>query len=424
MSGNDRDAPPDAPLNPPAVEERIREHRTARATIAVADEDGRPLADQQVTIRQTNHRFRFGANAFGLRHRDDPTVAARYRERFSELLNFATLPFYWGSYERERGRTNREQIAEMATWCRDAGIAVKGHPLCWHEVAPKWLAGESPEEVERLQLERIERDMTDFEGLIPTWDVLNEACIMPDYAEDNPVSGLCRRLGRVELIKRCFERARAARPAAELILNDFNTTPQYEQLIAECLEAGVDFDVIGIQSHMHKGYWGPAQAWDVCERFARFGKPLHFTELTILSGELKTDADWHVKRTDWASTSDGERRQARQVAEFYRTLFSHPAVEAITWWDFSDLGAWQGAPSGLVRADMSPKPACERLMGLIRGDWWTKPQTLTTDPDGRANVRGFAGRYAVEAGGASGAFDLTPGESQQIRVRLGEETAG
>ena len=26
------------------------------------------------------------------------------------------------------------------------------------------------------------------------------------------------------------------------------------------------------------------EAWEVCERFAKYGWPLHFTELTVLSG--------------------------------------------------------------------------------------------------------------------------------------------
>ncbi|MCD6507549.1 hypothetical protein J7M22_13115 [Candidatus Poribacteria bacterium] len=48
-------------------------------------------------------------------------------------------------------------------------------------------------------------------------------------------------------------------------------------------------------------------------------------------------------------------------------LFSHPSVEAITWWDFSDRGAWQGTAAGFLRKDMSPKPAYERLTELVKG---------------------------------------------------------
>ena len=61
--------------------------------------------------------------------------------------------------------------------------------------------------------------------------------------------------------------------------------------------AGVPIDAIGIQSHMHMAYRGAKWAWETCERFARLGKPLHFTELTILSGDLKTDSDWELVPT-------------------------------------------------------------------------------------------------------------------------------
>ena len=81
--------------------------------------------------------------------------------------------------------------------------------------------------------------------------------------------------------------------------------------------------------------------------------------------------------------------QAEQVTKFYTTLFAHPAVQAITWWDFSDLGAWQGAPAGWLRKDMTPKPVYERLTSLIKGAWWWAQAETATDANGEANVRAF-----------------------------------
>jgi hypothetical protein len=87
------------------------------------------------------------------------------------------------------------------------------------------------------------------------------------------------------------------------------------------------------------------------------------------------------------------------VAALYTILFSHPHVQAITWWDLSDLGAWQGAPAGLIREDMSPKPAYEGLLQLIHKEWWTNAET-TTNTRGEAIIRGFYGQYllTVESG--------------------------
>jgi len=406
-------------LSTGAIRERIFEHRTGEVALTVLGGGGRPLANSAVTVRQKRHKFLFGCNAYMLGRCGRAELERAYRRRFSALLNYATLPFYWGAYEGEPGVPAAERLGEMARWCAGKGIRTKGHPLCWHEVVPAWLAGRPPAEVAALQWARIRREVKAFAGRIDTWDVVNEAVVMPSPRwKGNPIRNLCRRLGRVKLIAKTFDLAGRANPKATLLLNDFMTTPAYERLIGECLAAGVPIDVIGIQSHMHVGYWGARKAWEVCERFAKFGKPLHFTEATLLSGRLKRDDDWHGPHPGWKSTADGEKRQAEQVAEFCTVLFSHPAVEAITWWDFSDLGAWQGAPSGLVRKDMSPKPAYEALRTLIRKQWWTGELKLTTDSAGRARFRGFLGEYVVRAGRKEGSFVLPrPGRvSRTVRL--------
>ena len=400
------------PLAPEAIDARIRAHRSAEVTLTVLDASGKPLAGREVAVRQTRHKFLFGCNIFGLNPKDSSPLQKGYQDRYTALLNYGTLPFYWGAFEREPGRTDTARVRAMAEWCRDHAVLTKGHPLCWHEVKPRWLSGKPPDEVERLQLGRIGRDVTAFAGLVGRWDVVNEAVRMPTFdPEKNEIAALCKKLGAVELIQRTFAAARKADPKAVLLLNDFDTSPAYEALLKGCLDAGVPIGVIGIQSHMHGGYWGAAQAWSVCERFAKFGKPLHFTELTILSGEAKKDIRWAGPYyTDWVTTAEGEARQAEQVREFYRILFSHPAVEAITWWDFSDHGAWLGAPSGLVRKDMSPKPAYDVLMKMVKGEWWTAPETLRTDAAGKAVFRAWLGEYAVESGGAAATVEiLTPG---------------
>ena len=94
------------------------------------------------------------------------------------------------------------------------------------------------------------------------------------------------------------------------------------------------------------------------------------------------------------STPGGEAEQAREAVRFYTMLFSHPAVQAITWWDPSDQHAWQAAPAGLIRKDMTPKPAYNRLLKLIHQTWWTQ-ESLSSDEKGRCGFWGFLGDYEV-----------------------------
>ena len=411
------------PLSDNAIDARIRKHRTADVTLTLRTPDGKPLSGAEVTVEMVRHKFLFGANMFAFDQLGRDELNRKYAERFSGLLNFATLPFYWGLYEHNATAarpTQIKQVTEMAKWCKAQGIAAKGHPLCWHELQPRWLKGKDAGEVEKLQLARIAREVKAFTGLIDTWDVLNEVVIMPKFnrAGQTALRDVCRKLGQVGLISKCFDVARKTNPKATLLLNDYQLGPNYEKLIKDSLATGVTIDAIGLQSHMHTRYRGARWGWSVCERFAKFGKPLHFTELTILSGDLKKDGDWHKKRTDWHSTPAGEKRQATQVVEFYRVLYSHPAVEAITWWDFSDARAWQGAPAGLVRKDMSPKPAYTALHKLVKGAWWTAPIRLRTDAEGKVTFRGHLGAYKVRARDADATFDLARPGKTDLAVRL------
>lgn len=393
---------------------RIRQVRSAAVSLAVLDGERRPLAGREVVVAQVSHRFGFGCAGFDVlpvANRELDPAATEAAERlladWLSVFNVATLPFYWGRFEPVRGRPDSRRLQNAAAWLVERGCRVKGHPLCWHTLAPDWLLDLPDEQIVEAQVARIRREVTGFAGLIDSWDVINEAVIMPSFDRyDNGITRICRRLGQVETIRLAFDAARAANPSATLLLNDFDLSPDYERLIERCLDAGIRIDALGLQSHMHQGYWGEARTRDVLDRFRRFGLPLHFTENTLLSGQLMPPEIVDLndyQPADWPSTPEGEARQAEEVVRHYRTLLSDPAVESITWWDFRD-GQWLNAPSGLVRRDGSRKPAYDALRGLIKGDWWLPPTTLRTDDDGIVRFDGFCGAYHLS--GAAGSATL------------------
>ena len=161
-----------------------------------------------------------------------------------------------------------------------------------------------------------------------------------------------------------------------------------------------------------------AKIQNVLRRYSRLDLPIHFTENTLISGELMPPHivdlnDWQVD--SWPSTPEGEERQAREVTEMYTTLFEHPLVEAITSWSFTD-DAWLHAPAGFIRTDGSLKPSYEALRSLIHGQWETHLQTVT-DPDGWVTVQGFKGDYKLSCGQQSIQFSLTDGTDKTVTVR-------
>jgi len=398
---------------------RIEKHRKTDIKVIVR-RAGKPLPGAKVAIEQTQHAFLFGCNIFLFGRAGDPAAEEAYRQRFAALLNYATLPFYWPSYEPRQGQPDHQRSEQIARWCREHGIATKGHPLAWNFADPAWLP-EDVEEVRRLQLARIEDCVSRFAGLIDRWDVVNEATHFdrPEFLRRAPrTSALWQKLGRVEFTRECFLHARKANPKAILLINDYRTDPAYEKLIEQLVDKDGHrlYDAIGIQSHMHGGVWPNQRIWEVCERFARFGAPLHFTETTIISGD-----PGRLRPGPGLTTPEGEAYQAREVVRFYTMLFSHPAVQAVTWWDFSDRGAWQRAPAGFLRADMSPKPAYHELMKLIKGKWWTRTEG-TTDPQGTFLCRAFFGDYRVKVVVDGRAVDrvlkIAPGEKNEVTVDL------
>lgn len=406
---------------------RIEQYRKGTLTLELVDALGKPVpAGTMIKADQTRHEFLFGSNIFRLGRNRTEDEDRLYAERFEELFNFATLPFYWWNYEREQGREADERTREVVQWCRSKGITTKGHPLAWNFGDPQWLP-RNVDLAKRLQMDRIYALARRFRGQVDIWDVVNEPT---QYSREETLTRspilteVIRQAGLNPYLTEAFANARAGNPPGTLIINDYDTSEVFSERAISQLkdESGrLLADVIGIQSHQHREPWSLEKIWEVCERFAVWGLPLHFTEVTFLSGA----PGWEMKRSDpdfrWESTAEGEAAQAERVTTFYRMLFSHPAVEAITWWDLSDQGAWQGAPAGLIRDDMSPKPAYEALRRLIKEQWWTRSEVLV-GANGTARLRGFYGTYrvvaAVDGRKVEGTFELQPKGPHPVRVIL------
>jgi len=395
--------------------ERIERHRKSEVTVIVRTPDGKPFAGAELSLTQTRHAFLFGCNIFRWGRIPDPQREELYRQRFAAIFNYATLPFYWRGYEWERGKPNHGYTERVVAWCQEHGIVCKGHPLVWDHPAssPEWLPDDFAE-IERLSMQRVRDIVQRFAGRIDIWDVVNEPTHLgPSSPNKTKMAAWGTHIGAVAYTALHLKVAREANPKATLLVNDYRTDDAYLRILQQLKDEQGRwlFDVVGIQSHMHGGVWSPQRTWQVCERFAQLGLPLHFTETTIVSGSPIGPGKWGQ------TTPEGEERQAEATVRFYTILFSHPAVQAITWWDFSDDGAWMGAPAGWLRRDMSPKPVYERMLGLIKGEWWTKVSGKT-DRKGTWRTRACYGDYELTIRTPDGRVS-----KQKLSVRRGADNS-
>jgi len=412
-------------------------HRKAHAEIKLVNERGEPVSNQEIKICQKSHEFLFGVGGFEavelasgkVRNfkNEGETISdeksAHLQEKLDKLFsfnNYATLPFYLGRYEPQEGKPDEENLKKGARYYEKRGVARKGHPLCWHTVCAPWLMEYSNSVILDKVIARIERDVAAFAGLIDIWDVINEVVIMPVFNKyDNAITRICKEYGQLRIVKEVFEAAKRANPKAVLLLNDFDVSKDYEILIDKCLQEGICIDVIGIQSHQHQGYWGAEKVRDVLARFSRFGLPLHFTENTLISGDIMPAHiedlnDWQVET--WETTAEGEERQSRETIEMYEILFSHPQVKAITTWSGGD-DAWLHAPAGFLRTDNSEKPVFKALSDKINKEWHTEI-AAKTDASGLVKLEGFKGGYEISCAGKTVNINLD-GNNDLITVKVG-----
>ena len=104
---------------------------------------------------------------------------------------------------------------------------------------------------------------------------------------------------------------------------------------------GARIDAVGMQFHMFYPereaedkaafYLNPKRIYDVLDTYARLNRPIQITEITIPAYSWGTE---------------DEELQAEILENLYKIWFSHPAMEAIIYWNLVDgYAAW--APQGI-----------------------------------------------------------------------------
>ncbi|MFC1734861.1 endo-1,4-beta-xylanase [Candidatus Hydrogenedentota bacterium] len=390
------------------AEERIREHRMGEIVLELVDSEGNALrAGIDVSIEQTKHAFYFGGSMTSMRGEAfSGEFSGKVLKGFEDIFNYATMPFYWSWYESKEGKiVHKSSIQGLLDWAEAREMTTKGHPIIWHQCVPEWLEDKGESEVNELIRARVGEVIALYPE-IDHWDVINEAPAAWAPQNQSAVGKWVTRSGgagpATEIL---LDIANRQDPGGFYLTNCFTVLDKHEEQLEYLVDSGARFNAVGVQSHMHSGEWTEEKTWDVCERFSKFGKPLHFTETTVISGEPKPYSE--IKKNEelrrgpdrhnippWESTPEGEARQAQFVADFYTLLFSHPAVEAIIWWNICDRNAWRAAPGGFLDANGDPKPSYTRLHNLIKNKWWTKLETGTRS-EGKVNMFGFYGAYRV-----------------------------
>lgn len=378
----------------------IEAYRKGDWVLVVRNAAGEALAGVSVKAELQRHAFLFGANLGMLAKSGHTKWNEAYAEQFAALFNYGTLPVFWRLAEREPGVRDFSWQDAVCDWAKAHGIALKGHTLLYdHEAGiPAWSKVQRPVAEQEAWVRAV---LAHFGERVGRWEVVNEPCHLRGIPL-LPAHGWVR------------EQA----PWVKICVNEYGVEhdgyPAFHRFLEEALAQGVPFDIVGIQAHEPRTEaFSLDRLQGYLDKYASLGKAIHITEFMAPSGGMPlTGARW---RGQW-----NEETQAQYVEDFYTVCFGHPAVEAISWWDFSDEGAWV-PHTGLIRADASPKPAYERLRRLIHETWTTRASGKT-DEKGEFRFRGFFGEYAVSVAGVENVARLSleerTDEKYEIRVTL------
>ena len=421
-----------------AIDERIEKFRKADAVVAGF------MPGARVEVRQLTHDFKFGAHIFNFNQLGSKEANDIYKATFTNLLNAATVAYYWSSYEPVKGhfrhaagphdseefwnsvaglsaKEKGERFIEhrrpapdpILDFCKANGIDAHGHVMIYRSWQPDWVAADGASDADVIAAYRRHiRELAAHCGArLSQWDIVNES-----VRRNSPVSApddtefwgpKPPRPVPADYTFPCFQEAARCLPAGvrasineACVIDDL-----YFAFVRLLLDRGAKIDILGLQFHIfnpkemvdlaqgaHKGRRGycytPARIARTLENADRLGLPIHISEITIPAPD----------ETPW-----GEAVQAEALKDLYRLWFSWPSVYRITYWNLVNFTSpKESMSSGFYGRDMRRKPVLDTLDGLINTAWKTH-LSLTAAADGSVSFRGFKGDYAVSGVGKDGA---------------------
>ncbi len=372
------------------AQRKIRQVRMTDVELFVM-KDGQPVENAAVSFHMKKHQFLFGAVCYMYGKYKDPAMNETFTKEFTKLFNYTMVPYHWNWYEPVRGQYAEPYTGNLVRWAEQNQLKKKLHALIWHECCPDWIG--NTEDVKGLYEQRIDHLMKLYGDRFDFFDVANETTVNDRF--DNPVSRWVREYGPIPMMKFGTRLVRQYRPDAKLLYGDWNVHgEECYQLLQQMRDNDVDIDILGMQSHMHCDRWTQEETLRVMDKAAAFGWPIHFPECSVCSGTVVGEMKYHAGAINqFTETEEELYSQADFAREFYTLVFSHPAVEALSWFDFTDH-RWLNAPAGLVTDDLRIKPVYEALDGLINKEWHSDVED-TTNADGLCRARLFFGDYDI-----------------------------
>jgi hypothetical protein len=358
--------------------------RLARQSLALAVRVGEDLSLRHAGTALARRREQngFGKRLFGCKI-DLTTASEAYRRHLAGAFDFVTVPFCWRQIEPREQQFDWKALDAWVEWLAKKRIPIKGSGLVdfTEQNVPDWLYiwEHDFETIRDLVYEHIRRVINRYGQYIQAWDVVSGIHALNSVSFNfEQLMELTRMAAAV--IKQLAPRATAiidlVAPWGEYYARNQRTIPPmlYADMV---IQGGIGFDAFGLQFYFGLGVDGMYvrdmfQISSMIDRFGNRNKPLHITGVQVPSATTADTQDaWGGKvsigsggswRGEWS-----EELQSRWMRSFYQIALSKSFVDTVTWRDLSDNGKHYLPHGGLLRQDLSPKPAYKALVALRKG---------------------------------------------------------
>ena len=375
------------------IDESIAKYRKGEITV-------RAKPGAKVSVEQLSHEFWFGCAisnslAGGRMSENDLKL---YKEKFLQNFNSAVTEnaVKWYSMEPRKGEVNYAIVDGILKWTEENHIPLRGHNLFWGipKFVQQWIKELDNDELRQTIQNRAETITKRYKGRFAEYDLNNEM-IHGNYYEE--------RLSP-EITRLMAQWAHNGDPEAKLYVNDYeiltgNRLADYMAHIRNLLKQGVPVAGIGVQGHSHAETFDRDQLKNALDSLAVFNLPIRITEFNMPGQRSK-----YYEGKMLAMTPREEELKAKELVDYYRICFAHPAVEGILMWGFWEGNNWIPA-SSLYKRDWSPTPAAEAYRNLVFKEWWTR-ESGTAGKDGLYSVPAFFGKYKVTVNGVTKEIEL------------------
>lgn len=339
--------------------------------IQAIDNQGRAIANANISIKQINSEFPFGCavNRNILSNQD-------YQNWFTSRFKYTVFEneMKWYATEKSQGNENYTVPDSMLEFAQQNDIQVRGHNVFWDDpnYTPKWvhqLISRRPDQLSPALDRRINSVMKRYSGKLIHWDVVNEnvhfAFLESKIGEN----------ASAIYYQKAYEIDDVAMP----FLNDYNTIENSRDR-----DSSPAMYLAKIDQLRSMGYVGPLG----------IGLEGHFSVPNLPYVRSAIDVLASANLPIWVTELDVSARPDQEVylEQIIREVHAHPAVNGILIW-----AAW--SPNGCYRMCLTDNnfknlptgDVVDKILGEL-----TMTREGTTDANGFFTASLFHGDYEVQ----------------------------